>query len=341
MATSKWTFKAALCVDGNDVETVLTQETTRGRGIATCGGLVAILLWSVTVALVRSLSEQLGAVTAAASTFSVSGLVAIASLALRSGTRQQIRQLPRTYLIGCGTLFVCYMLLLFLGIGLAQNHEQVLEVGLINYLWPVLTVVLSLVLLGKKASWVLGPGTLLALAGVFLVVTHGASVTWQSLVRNLAGNPAAYLLALGAAGCWAMYSNLTHRWAAGHREGAVALFLPVTGAVLLVICCFIDEPRQWSYRAVLESLILGITTYTAYALWDAAMRRGNMLIVAAASYLTPLLSTIVSCVYLTVVPGARLWAGCCVLVLGSLLSWHSVSSASRRRTTHTTVPDDN
>jgi drug/metabolite transporter (DMT)-like permease len=212
---------------------------------------------------------------------------------------------------------------------------------LINYLWPVLTVVLSLVLLKKKATWILTPGTLLALAGVSLVVTHGTSVTWQSLAGNLTANPAAYLLALAAAGCWAMYSNLTHRWAAGHREGAVALFLPVTGAVLLVICCFLDEPRQWSYRAVMESLVLGITTYAAYALWDTAMRRGNMLIVAAASYLTPLFSTIVSCVYLTVVPGTRLWAGCCVLVLGSLLSWHSVSSVSPSGTTPTTVPGDN
>ena len=299
--------------------------------IATVGGFGAILLWSTTVAVARSLSEQVGPMTAAAAVYCIGGVAALVSLVMSGKQRrQQILQLPRTYLIGCGTLFAGYMLLLFLAIGRAQDRQQVLEVGLLNYLWPALTLVLSLGLLKHRASWVLFPGTLLALAGVFWVVTPGATISWQSLCRNLTGNPAAYSLALAAAVSWALYSNLTRRWIGGRKEGAVVVFIPITAIILLAICCFIDESRVWSSRSFSEVLFLGVATYVAYALWDNGMRRGNIVMIAAASYLTPFLSTVVSCLYLAVVPDTRLWVGCCVLILGSVLSWQSVSNAGAK-----------
>ena len=72
-------------------------------------------------------------------------------------------------------------------------------------------------------------------------------------------------------------------------------------------------------------IFLGAATVLAYSCWDLAMRRGDILLVAAASYFTPLLSTLVSCLYLGIVPGAKLWLGCAVLVAGSLLSWRAVA----------------
>ena len=70
---------------------------------ATMGGFVAIVLWSTTVAFARSLSEQLGPLTAAAAVYCVSGAIAVARLLLaNSGSRQRIRELPLAYLAGCG-----------------------------------------------------------------------------------------------------------------------------------------------------------------------------------------------------------------------------------------------
>ena len=298
--------------------------------LATAGGLGAILLWSTTVAVSRSLSEQVGPVTAAAAVLSVSSVAALVSLLRCNHRRQRILRLPVKYLIGCGSLFMGYMLLVYLAIGWAKSRQEVLEVGLLNYLWPTLTLLLSLTFLGKKANWILFPGTLLALAGVFLVVTQGELVSLRSFSRNFASNPRAYSLALAAAISWAMYSNLTSKWAGGQREGAVVLFLPITAIFLLLICCFLNEPGEWRRQSLWESLFLGVATFVAYVLWDNAMRRGNVVMVVAGSYLTPLFSTIVSCLYLSVVPGARLWIGCGVLILGSILSWQSVSSSSTK-----------
>ncbi len=301
-----------------------TTKTARKTHLATAGGVVAILLWSTTVALTRSLSEQLGPLTAAAGVSTVSGAVALFSFLRDRRRRQQILRLPVKYLVGCGGLFVGMMLSLSLAIGWAGSRQQVLEVGLINYLWPALTLLLSLVLLGERATWTMVPGTLLALVGIFVVVTQGDTVSWYSLSRNLMANPGVYALALLAAVFWALYSNLTRKWAGGREVGAVVLFLPITAFAFLLICSLLDEPREWNRRSLTELVFLGIATYFSYALWDNAMRRGVVIVVVAGSYLMPFLSTLASCIYLAIVPEAKLWVGCGILIMGSFLSWRSV-----------------
>jgi drug/metabolite transporter (DMT)-like permease len=302
-----------------------TENNAHSSRLATVGGIGAILLWSTTVAIVRSLSEQIGPLTAAAGVFTVSAISALIPLLLNRKRLQGALHLPRLYLMVCGALFVGYMILLFLAIGKAQNRQQALEVALLNYLWPTLTLLFSLPILGRKANWLLLPGTVLALAGVFIVATIGGSVSWASFVHNLAANPAAYIMALLAALFWALYSGLTRRWAGDSQEGGVAVFLVLSAIVLLAICILADEKRPWSARAWLEMLLLGLSTFVAYSLWDKAMRKGHIVFVAACSYLTPLFSTLVSSLYLAVVPGTRLWLGCGLLVLGSILSWRSIT----------------
>jgi drug/metabolite transporter (DMT)-like permease len=292
--------------------------------MATGCGLAAILLWSLSIALVRSLAEQLGAVTAGAAVYCVSGVLALASLAWSRERRGLVCQLPRRYIMVCGVLFIGYMLLLYLAIGMSKNHEQVLEVGLLNYLWPPLTLLLTVALLGKKARWPLWPATLLALAGIFLVLTQSGHVSWLSLSTNLAGNPLVYAFGFAAAVAWALYSILTRKWAGAHKAGAVTLFLPATAVMLLAISFFVNEPRAWNTRSCIEVAFLGITTYVAYGFWDTAMRAGNVVVVAASSYLTPFLSTVVCCLYLAVAPSPRFWVGCGMLIAGSLLSWLSI-----------------
>ncbi|MBT3271973.1 MAG: aromatic amino acid DMT transporter YddG [Spirochaetales bacterium] len=294
------------------------------RGKATIGGFIAIVLWSMTVALVRSLSEDLGPVTSASVVYGIAGSAALFTILRKKSRRREVFTLSKKYLIGCGFLFTCYMLLFSLAVGRAGNRTQVLTVGLLNYLWPVFTLVLSLVLLKKKARWFLLPATLLALAGVFLVVTQGENFAWRSLIGNSSDGLPVYIFALGAAVTWAVYSNLTRRWAAGRKEGAVGLFLPAAAVALFAISCFLDEPRFMSTRTAAEVLVLGASTYAAYTLWDNAMRRGYIILVAAASYLTPLFSTLVTSVYLSVVPGFELWIGCVILILGSAGSWLAI-----------------
>jgi drug/metabolite transporter (DMT)-like permease len=288
-------------------------------------GLVAILLWSTTIAVARSLSEQLGAITAGACVYLTGGLLFALGSLLRPALRRQVRGLTRLYLFGCGALFVIYSAALFLALGLAADRQQVVEVGLVNYLWPILTILLSLPILRKRASLWLIPGTLLALLGIFLVLTHRGAVSWYSFSTNIMSHPAVYALGLLAAVSWALYSTLARRWSGPDGGGAVPLFIVVTGFALLLLRQLYPETGSWHLSTAMETLFMGLATALAYVCWDVAMRKGDVVLVAACSYLTPFLSTVVSCIYLGVTPGKNLWVGCVLLIAGSLLSWRSIA----------------
>jgi drug/metabolite transporter (DMT)-like permease len=290
-------------------------------------GLAAILLWSSTVALARSISEQLGPLSAGVSVYLTAGLFLTGFSFWKERSFKALRTLPRKYVYGCGALFLIYTTALFLALGLATNRSQTIEVGLLNYLWPAFTILFSLPILGNKATLWLIPGTLLALFGVFLVLTHETAVSWSSLSTNLSSNPAAYGFGVLAAVSWGLYSNLARHWGNPNSSGAVQLFTLGSGIAFALIGLFWPETGIWSIRTGIEVAFLGLATALAYVFWDMSMRAGNMVFVAASSYLTPLFSTIVSCLYLGVRPGTGLWLGCAIIIGGSFLSWLSVRPA--------------
>jgi len=292
---------------------------------ATAGGLGALLLWSTTIAVIRSLSERVGPIGAAAWVYSLGGLLCLARYAWSSDGWRQLRTLPRKYLFGCGGLFISYSVLLYLAVGLAKDREQALEIGLVNYLWPASTLLLSVVLLKKRATSLLIPGTILATGGVVLVMTQGGGVSWLSFSSHFRANPVAYLLGLAAAIDWALYSNLTRLWSPPGGASAVGLFIAFSGLILQVMNWYSTASPSWTLGAVAEVVFMGSVTALAYVLWEVAMRKGNLLLVAACSYITPFMSTLISCAYLKVTPGPRLWAGCAMIVVGSVTSWRSVS----------------
>jgi drug/metabolite transporter (DMT)-like permease len=288
-------------------------------------GLLAILLWSTTVALIRSLAERIGPLTAASSVYLLAGALSLAQIGYSGHLKKQIRGLPRSYLFGCGVLFAFYMFSIYFGIGLAGNRLQAIEIGLLNYLWPALILVFSVFLLNKRAHFLLIPGTLVSMLGVFLVLTQGTSISWSSFSRNVTSNIPAYALGLTAGISWALYSTLARRWGGSQSGGGIPFFMGATGLLLLVLRFFHAEQSQWSFRAVSEMLFMSLATLVAYASWDRAMRKGDVVLLGACSYFIPLLSTLVSCLYLEIAPELNLWLGCGAIILGSLISWASVS----------------
>ncbi len=288
-------------------------------------GCLAIFFWGSTIAFSRSLTEQIGTFTAAASIFLLSGILSCLCLALSRRARAAFTRLPWIYLIGCGFFFVVYMAGLYLAIGLTRNREQVIEVGLVNYLWPSLTLVFSIAILGNRARWTLVPGMVIACAGVILVTLHGGQWSWDSFASNVQGNWIPYLSALAAAVSWALYSNFSRRWAGGHEGNGVPVFLLITGCLLAAIRPLFPEDPQWTPGVAGELAYMALfPTLLAYLFWDRAMRRGNVVLVASLSYFTPLLSTAISCLYLDVPMGAALWAGCALVIAGALLCNWSV-----------------
>jgi drug/metabolite transporter (DMT)-like permease len=290
----------------------------------TLAGMLAILLWSSTVALARRISEQVGPATAGAAVYLTASLLLALVLLGRERSLRPLRQLSLRYVLGCGALFVVNMVTLFVALGLATDRSQTVEVGLLNYLWPAFTLLFSLWLLGNRARWGIVPGTVLALLGVALVLTQGARLSWSSVSANLLRNPLVYGLGLVAAVSWGLYSNLARRWGTGDSAGAVLVFVLATGVAFLLLRWLRPEAGTVGPRVLVEVAFLGSATAVAYFLWDVSMRRGDVTLVAALSYLTPFFSTVVSSLYLRIGLTNSLWLGCGLIIAGSFLSWRSI-----------------
>ena len=295
------------------------------RGLSTALGLVAILLWSTTFAVSRSLAEKIGFVTAGAAMLIAGGVLGCLYVAIVEGRRAIVFRLPRAYLIGCGLLLCAYMVCLFLAIGLAANRQQTVEVGIINYLWPGLTLVFAIPILGAKVRWSFFVGIAMAAAGAALAALRLGEYSAGTLLENLRTNPLPYGLALAGAVVWALYAVLSRRWAGGAEGGGVPLFTLAAGLVLLALRPAFHETSCWSLQAAGELAFMAVfPVMIAYAFWDRAMRLGNVTLVAAASYLTPLLSTALSALYLGVELGWNLWLACGLIVAGAALAQRAV-----------------
>jgi drug/metabolite transporter (DMT)-like permease len=287
-------------------------------------GLLAILLWSSVVALARRVSEQMGPFATGASVYLMASLF-LASIHLARGRSfRTFLQLPPRYVFGAGFFFVAYTIPIYVALGLASSRSQTMEIGLLNYLWPAFTILFSLPILGNRAKLELIPGTLLALLGVVWVLTGGALTSWDSLYSHLLDNPLAYSLAFFAAVSWGLYSNVARLWGGDSAEGGVPLFTLASGAAFALIAVLRPESGTLHLGALPEVVVLASFTALGYLFWDIAMRKGEALLVAACSYLTPFFSTVVSTLYLGVRPGLSLWLGCALIIIGSVWSWRSV-----------------
>jgi drug/metabolite transporter (DMT)-like permease len=298
----------------------------RSSILATSLGLGAILFWSTVIAVSRELSEDLGAITSASYIYFLAGAVGLAIARLRHGSFGFIVRVPVRYLVGCGSLMVLYTLSLYLWIGLAVDRTQTIEAGILNYLWPGLTLVFSVPILGRRARAGLVPGILMALAGVVLAMAPHEGWSWEGLGRRLA-HGWAYGFALVGAVAWALYSNLSRRWARpdGAEGGAVPVFLLAAGVVLTLVRFVRPETSHWTGPAAARLAYVALfPTLLAYLCWDYAVRRGNITLVASAAYATPLLSTAISCAFLGVVAGPSLWVACGLVIGGAVLCNFSV-----------------
>ncbi|MBN3044556.1 aromatic amino acid DMT transporter YddG [Pectobacterium brasiliense] len=284
---------------------------------ATLTGLLAIVLWSTSVGLIRSLTEALGPIGGAAMIYSTSTLCLLAFYGF-----PRIKTLPRVYLFAGGAMFVCYEIFLSLSIGLADSRMQAIEIGMINYLWPSLTVFFSLFINQQKSRFLLWPGLALSLGGIVWIMKGESDWTPELLWNNILANPLAYSLAFSAALTWALYCNITRRY--GQGKSGVSLFFFVASLLLWIQYFFSAEGViSLTLPSSLQLLFMGTSTALAYSVWNIGIQHGNLTLLATASYFTPVLSTLLAALWLNITPAISFWQGVVMVTAGSLLCWYA------------------
>ncbi|EDT6884948.1 aromatic amino acid efflux DMT transporter YddG [Salmonella enterica subsp. enterica] len=282
---------------------------------ATLTGLIAIVLWSTMVGLIRGVSEGLGPVGGAAMIYSLSGLLLIFTVGL-----PDIRRFPGRYLIAGSVLFVSYEICLALSLGYATTRHQAIEVGMVNYLWPSLTILFAILFNGQKTNWLIVPGLFIALTGVCWVLGGENDLNPDEIISNVATNPLSYLLAFFGAFIWATYCTVTNKYA--HGFNGITVFVLLTAAVLWLRYFLTPQPAMiFSLAVIVKLLTAALTLGFAYAAWNVGILHGNVTIMAVGSYFTPVMSSALAALLLSSPLSFSFWQGAVMVCLGSLLCW--------------------
>lgn len=180
-----------------------------------------------------------------------------------------------------------YHFLLFV----ALRQAPPVQANLVNYLWPLLIVVLAPVMLpGMVLRWQHVVAALIGFAGAAVVILGAAGV--QASVGFIpAGAVWGYLAAAGAAFMWASYSLLTRR-VAHFSTAAIGTFAWVSGLLSLACHVLLEPSVHLSLRDGVLIVVMGLGPMgAAFFLWDKALKTGDARHIGILSYLTPLLST--------------------------------------------------
>jgi drug/metabolite transporter (DMT)-like permease len=246
---------------------------------ATLAGCGALALWAF-LALLSRLAAGIPPLQITAMGFCVGGLVGLAVVAAR-GRLGLLRQPPLAWAHGVGGLFG-YHALYFIALALAPA----VEANLINYLWPLLIVLLAAPLRGLR----LGPARLagvgLGFAGCALLVGGGAHFPPEAIPG--------FLSAAGCAVVWAVYSVT-----AGTRPlvrvptEAVAGFCLATAACAALAHLAFETTVIPDAGQALAVVLLGLGPVgAAFFLWDVGMKRGDPRLLGTLAYAVPVASTL-------------------------------------------------
>jgi len=302
-------------MDNRETTSVASSPNPR----ATFLGMGAVVVWALMAGLVKLVSMGFGA------TLGTALLYTIAATALLIVRPPNLKTIPRRYLLIGGALFVSYESVFALAISMTTSSMQAVEVSLVNYLWPTLTVLFCAAASGKKGA--VGrviPGAIIATIGVMVAVGGNAGFTVAQLTEHLGANPVPYLLTLIGAVIWALYSTVTPKISQG--ADATSLFFVGVAATLWIVF-FVSGPylpeQAPSAPSLLALVAAAACVASGYTLWGHGLIKGDVRKMAAFSYAAPVLSTLASSILLGVSLNPIYWAGTAAVFAGSLLNWRA------------------
>ena len=293
------------------------------RNIATLLGFSAILQWSSIVGLLKKISFSIGADLAVLFMYSLSALLLFTLFGM-----PKLKSIPKFYLYSATALFLVYEICFSYAIALAQTAQQAIEISLVNYLWPSMTIAMLIIFKELKFNALVILGLCISLTGVFYIQTGNGSINLTTIFDHIKSNPTSYLLAFIGALLWSLYCVFTKKYSEGHNP--IVFFFAIIALMLWLKTLILHSdqlPRLLTLdiNTMMYMIIVSVVTGLGYAAWNIGINQGNISLLVTLSYFSPIFSSMISMWILQSPLSSTFWTGAIMVTLGSFVCWISTN----------------
>ena len=285
-------------------------QSKANRQPSTLVGFTAILMWGF-LALFSKMAGDVPPLQLLAMSFLIGGLLGVASWPFRPNAISVLTsQKWQVWALNVGALFGCHFLYF-----LAVRNAPVVEVSLLAYLWPLLIVVFSAFLPGERLKWNHIAGVVLGLVGAFYVISKGSSFVLNN------GIQLGHIIAIPYAIFWAGFSVLIRKYGEVPSDIVAGFCLACAG--LSGLFHSILEPTLWSMSSQQWIAVIGLGLFpmgAAFYAWDFGMKNGDRMVLGAASYVAPMLSTFILIIFGFAAYHWSIAVGCLLITAGAVIA---------------------
>jgi len=272
-------------------------------------GIAAILFWT-TLGLFTVLTGNIPPFELVSISFFVASIIGLVMLRIQRHSFSILFKVPLSaWIIGVSGLFGYHFFYFF-----AVKNAPAVEANLLNYLWPLLIVLLSSLLPNERLRWFHLVGAFFGLVGAFLLVSKNGSIELDSQYTS------GYIFAILAAFTWAGYSVVSKKLS--HIPTySVTGFCIVTAFLSLACHLAFEQTVIPTMTQLIVSILIGLGPVGgAFYVWDYGMKNGDIKILGSLAYLIPLLSTFLLIIFSSAEMSFSIAIACILIVCGSLIS---------------------
>nr|WP_154097957.1 aromatic amino acid DMT transporter YddG [Acinetobacter baumannii] len=288
------------------------------KNLATLIGLSAILMWASMVGFVKHITTAIGPDVGITLIYSLSALLLLIIFRVPN-----FKLISKKYLILGAILFIAYELCFSFALAYSKTAQQAIEVSIVNYLWPSLTVLAFVIFRELKFNVFIILGLLISISGIIFIQTGNGDFSLGRVVDNFHSNPLSYILAFIGAIIWAFYCVLTKKM--GKGQNPISIFFLGVALTLWLKLLFSGQVSLPSLdlNTILSLIVASAAIGLGYAAWNIGIIHGNITMLVVASYFTPIISSLLAMLVLQTELSISFWQGTAMVTAGSLICWLS------------------
>lgn len=182
------------------------------------------------------------------------------------------------------------------------------------------TLIAAILFNGQRSNLLIFPGFALSVVGIGWVLGGDQGFDVAEMLVSVKANPLSFGLAFAGALIWAAYCTVTARHAKG--SNGVTLFFMLT-AVALWTKYALNGGGAMDFKphTVIYLFLAASAIGFGYAAWNVGILHGNVTVLAGASYLIPVLSSVLAAKLLNAPLPFTFWKGAIMVCSGSVLCW--------------------